>query len=63
MVSSPCIKICQLDPDRTYCTGCMRTLQEIGRWSQMSEAERLAIVERLKDTPSPLSFNQPGEQV
>jgi predicted Fe-S protein YdhL (DUF1289 family) len=48
MISSPCVNICKLDPGRTYCTGCNRTLDEIGRWSSMSEKERLAVMERLK---------------
>jgi uncharacterized protein len=39
-VKTPCIKVCQMDPARGVCIGCCRTLDEIGRWSGMSEAER-----------------------
>lgn len=42
-VSSPCIKLCIVDDDG-LCAGCGRTLDEIGRWSLMSEAERRAIM-------------------
>jgi predicted Fe-S protein YdhL (DUF1289 family) len=40
---SPCIKVCQMDPVRGVCIGCCRTLDEIGRWSGMTDAERAAI--------------------
>ena len=39
-VSSPCVKVCQMDPQRGLCLGCARTLDEIARWSSMSDAER-----------------------
>ena len=31
-VASPCIQVCQLDQQQV-CTGCGRTLGEIGEWS------------------------------
>ena len=37
--SSPCIGICRLDR-RGYCVGCLRSGDEIARWSAMGEAER-----------------------
>jgi hypothetical protein len=39
-VKSPCIKVCQMDPARGVCIGCCRSLDEIARWSGMSDAER-----------------------
>jgi len=39
-VNSPCVKVCQMDPQRGLCLGCARTLDEIARWSSMSDAER-----------------------
>jgi predicted Fe-S protein YdhL (DUF1289 family) len=45
-VRSPCINICDLDRQRV-CKGCGRTVDEIGRWSLASEAERAAIVAEL----------------
>jgi len=47
MVSSPCIKICTLDPASGLCTACGRTLDEIARWGTMSEAMRLEIMRGL----------------
>lgn len=42
--STPCILVCILDPETGLCEGCGRTADEIGRWSRMSEEERLAIM-------------------
>lgn len=47
-ISSPCIKICAIDPVSKLCQGCGRTLQEIAQWSRLSEAERLAIMATLE---------------
>jgi predicted Fe-S protein YdhL (DUF1289 family) len=46
-LQSPCIKVCQMDPQRGLCLGCRRTLDEIARWSAMSEAEREAVLRQL----------------
>lgn len=52
-VSSPCIKICVIDPASKVCQGCGRTLQEIAQWSRFSEPERLAIMATLEARLSP----------
>jgi predicted Fe-S protein YdhL (DUF1289 family) len=41
--SSPCVGICTLDPEQRHCTGCLRTLDEIARWSNMGPGEREAV--------------------
>ena len=41
--ATPCIGVCRLD-SRGYCIGCRRTIEEIGRWRSMSEAERLLVM-------------------
>ncbi|MBJ7517110.1 MAG: CoA pyrophosphatase [Stenotrophomonas sp.] len=38
-VPSPCIGKCELDRHQA-CTGCLRSIDEIARWSSMSERER-----------------------
>ena len=43
-VLSPCIGVCTLDEDG-LCDGCHRTSHEIARWLQMSDAERLRVME------------------
>lgn len=46
-VPSPCINVCQVDVERGWCTGCLRTLEEIALWSQSSEDEKRAVLARL----------------
>ena len=58
-MESPCIKICTYDPGSGLCQGCGRTLEEIGAWFSMSDAERRAVMEklpeRLRQMPRPSS--------
>jgi len=49
VIASPCIKLCQMDPAHGVCAGCYRTLDEIARWSEMSDAERSRVLARLSD--------------
>jgi uncharacterized protein len=46
--STPCVKICVLDPVSGLCIGCGRTGEEIAAWSALSEPERLAIMAGLE---------------
>jgi uncharacterized protein len=46
-MKSPCVKVCQMDPARGLCLGCQRTLDEIARWSRMSDAERERVLAAL----------------
>ncbi len=41
---SPCIAICRLDAALGLCTGCLRTMDEIAGWSEMSMAERAQVL-------------------
>jgi len=36
-----------MDAEQRYCLGCQRTLDEIARWSEMSDAEREAVLDAL----------------
>ena len=36
-----------MDEDDRYCLGCKRTLGEIARWGEMSDAERASVVATL----------------
>ncbi|PZO03905.1 MAG: DUF1289 domain-containing protein [Hyphomicrobiales bacterium] len=54
-ISSPCIKACMLDPVSKLCQGCGRSLDEIGRWSHLSEDGRRAIMARLAKQVPPRS--------
>jgi uncharacterized protein len=48
-LQSPCKKICVMDPVHRLCSGCGRTIQEIGNWMNFSETERQAINKKLDD--------------
>ena len=43
-ISSPCTKVCTIDPRSGLCHGCGRTLGEIAQWGSMNESERLRIM-------------------
>jgi predicted Fe-S protein YdhL (DUF1289 family) len=47
MTSSPCIKICVVDPLAGLCLGCGRSVAEISLWPEMAETERLAVMATL----------------
>ena len=44
---SPCNRHCTLDPDTHVCIGCLRTLDEIMRWTQLSVEEKRVLLEQL----------------
>ncbi|TMV13250.1 DUF1289 domain-containing protein [Arenibacterium halophilum] len=46
-VDSPCVKICVVHPVERICTGCLRSIDEIARWSRMSAEERRAVMAEL----------------
>ena len=43
-VPSPCTDVCEMDDAVGLCKGCMRTLGEIATWSQMSDADKRALL-------------------
>ncbi|THD84501.1 DUF1289 domain-containing protein [Aliigemmobacter aestuarii] len=43
-VQSPCVKICVVHPEERLCVGCLRTIDEIGRWSRMTHEERAGVM-------------------
>ena len=47
-VKSPCVDVCVLDEARGYCTGCYRTLDEIGSWLLYTPAQRAQILSALE---------------
>ena len=46
-VESPCISVCVLDAASGLCTGCLRTLDEIAGWIDMSDEARRALIGEL----------------
>lgn len=46
-VPSPCVNVCRMDEASGLCAGCARTLDEIARWSAMSDADKRAVWRQL----------------
>ena len=59
-IESPCIKICVIHPQERLCVGCYRSIDEIGRWSTLSAAERQAIMADLSNRAPRLSKRRGG---
>ncbi len=45
-VLTPCTGVCTLD-DQGFCHGCLRSLDEIGGWLQMSDDERRRLMDEV----------------
>jgi predicted Fe-S protein YdhL (DUF1289 family) len=48
-VPSPCISVCKMDAGSGLCEGCLRSIDEIARWSQMSDDEKRAVWSQLTE--------------
>ncbi|NRB05523.1 MAG: DUF1289 domain-containing protein [Rhodobacteraceae bacterium] len=46
-IESPCVQICVIHPVTKLCTGCARSLEEIGAWSRLSPETRKEIIAEL----------------
>lgn len=42
---SPCIKICKIDEKSGLCIGCLRTLNEIKKWKDLSSSKQTEILD------------------
>jgi predicted Fe-S protein YdhL (DUF1289 family) len=47
-LETPCVNVCLLDAETGLCVGCGRTIDEIARWSAMSDSERRAVMAALQ---------------
>lgn len=45
--ASPCINVCRIDPVASLCVGCHRSLDEIARWRDMTDAQRQRVLQAL----------------
>ncbi|MGC9162971.1 MAG: DUF1289 domain-containing protein [Thiomonas sp.] len=61
-VPSPCVNVCTMDERRGLCRGCLRTLDEIARWSSMSEQDKLQVwrLIRLRQQAGGTAGDAPG---
>ena len=56
---SPCVAVCALDTRAGYCTGCARTIAEIGEWGGATAERQRAILALLPERMSRLAAGQP----
>ncbi|MGB5863699.1 MAG: DUF1289 domain-containing protein [Sulfitobacter sp.] len=59
-IESPCIKICVIHPQSRLCTGCLRSIDEIGAWSRMSPDIRRAVMDELPERAGALTKRRGG---
>jgi predicted Fe-S protein YdhL (DUF1289 family) len=59
-VDSPCIKICVVHAQTRLCTGCLRSIDEIAGWSQMSPDARSAVMDALPDRANLITKRRGG---
>lgn len=51
--ASPCIRLCRIDPASSLCVGCLRSLDEIARWSAMTPAQQQDVLDALPARKAP----------
>jgi uncharacterized protein len=44
---SPCNSVCRMSPTTGFCEGCLRTIDEIVAWGQMTDANKRLVYEAL----------------
>jgi len=48
-IDSPCVKVCVIHAETRLCTGCLRSIDEIGAWSGMTPDLRREIMAALPE--------------
>jgi uncharacterized protein len=56
---SPCVEVCALDARAGLCTGCGRTLAEIGEWSGATAERQRALLRVLPKRVAQLAAGMP----
>ena len=59
-VESLCIKICVIHAESRLCTGCLRSIDEIGGWSRMTPEVRREIMAELPDRAGQITKRRGG---
>ncbi|WP_204114714.1 DUF1289 domain-containing protein [Shimia biformata] len=59
-IDSPCVQVCVVHPVERICTGCYRTIDEITRWSKMTDEERRVVMAALPNRAPQLKKRRGG---
>lgn len=57
--NSPCAAVCALDTRARLCTGCGRTIAEIGEWGAATAERQCAILALLPERMAQLAAGKP----
>jgi uncharacterized protein len=59
-ISTPCIKLCVIEPSLRLCIGCGRSIDEISQWAGLTEPERQNIMAELAPRLSGIALRDSG---
>ena len=59
-IESPCVKVCVIEPKSRLCTGCLRSIDEIGAWSQMTAEARSQVMAELPSRAGQITKRRGG---
>lgn len=59
-IDSPCINICVIHPETRLCTGCLRSIEEIATWTQMSQTVRAQVMADLPSRRAKMNIRRGG---
>ncbi|MCK0094885.1 DUF1289 domain-containing protein [Yoonia sp. F2084L] len=59
-IESPCVKVCVIEPKSRLCTGCLRSIDEIGGWSRMTAAARSEVMDELPSRAGKITKRRGG---
>ena len=55
-VPSPCINLCEMDPQSGLCRGCLRTIDEIMAWGSASDTVKRAVWAEIRRREADIDF-------
>ncbi|MCL3882904.1 DUF1289 domain-containing protein [Marivita sp. GX14005] len=59
-IESPCVQVCVIEPESRLCTGCLRSIDEIGAWPTMTPDLRREIMAELPSRAGTLTKRRGG---
>ena len=59
-VKSPCTSVCRMNEPTGWCEGCMRTLDEIARWSTFDNAAKRRVCAALALRREQMTAQEPN---
>ena len=57
-VPSPCINVCRMNKATGLCEGCLRTIDEIAKWSSFGDETKRAVWDEIERRHADIMSNQ-----